>query len=127
MTVGEIKNLVMFQTNNDSDDLGDFLPYLMGYINEGYDKLVYAWAREHIDPHSELYTPLAEDDDIPALPAWAHKAIADWATWLIYRNGNPSRQNRGSVYRYACEEIVNKIIDEGGKNGRVKHFFNIPD
>ena len=36
MTVGEIKNAVMFQTNNDTDDVGDFLPYLMDYINEGY-------------------------------------------------------------------------------------------
>ena len=40
MTLAEIKNLIMFQTNNDKDDLGDYLPYLMDYINEGYDRLV---------------------------------------------------------------------------------------
>lgn len=36
MNLLEIKNMVMFQTNNDADDLGDFLPYLEDYINEGY-------------------------------------------------------------------------------------------
>lgn len=127
MTVGEIKNLIMFETNNDTDDLGDFLPYLMVYINDGYDRVVYAWAHEHIDPQSELYTPLKEDNDIPAVPEWMHKAIADWAAWLVYRNGNPSRQNRGFIFRTNHEEIVNKVLDEGGKNGRVSHFFNIPD
>ena len=48
MTVSEIKNEIMFQTNNDTDDLGDFLPYLMDYINEGYDRLVYAFAQVHL-------------------------------------------------------------------------------
>lgn len=126
MTVGEIKNLVMFQTNNDAEDLGDFLPFLMGYINDGYDKVVYAWAEEHVDSGSELYSPLTEDSDIPAVPAWTHKAIADWATWLIYKNGNPARQNRGYIFKTSAEETVNKVTSEGGQGGRARHFINIP-
>ena len=33
MTLGQIKSLVMFQTNNDSEDVGDFMPALTEYVN----------------------------------------------------------------------------------------------
>ena len=39
MNLADIKSAIMHQTNNDADDLGDFLPYLVDYINEGYDRL----------------------------------------------------------------------------------------
>lgn len=126
MTVGEIKNLIMTQTNNDVEDLGEFLPYLMDYINEGYDKVVYAWDEKHIDTDEEIYTPLHNDSDIPCVPEWTHKAIADWASWLIFRNGNQARQNKGYPFRMAAEEVCAKIMNEGGRNGRVRNFFNIP-
>ena len=62
MTVGEIKNAVMFQTNNDTDDVGDFLPYLMDYINEGYDLLVFAYTDTHLTSNpGAAYAPLRED------------------------------------------------------------------
>lgn len=123
MTVGEIKNEVMFQTNNDVDDLGDFVPYLMDYINEGYDRLVYAWAEHHLD---EEYVRLQADSDVPNLPEWTHRALADWATWLVYRNGNPQKQNRGVPFQSAFYDVLGKITDEGGNKGKVKNFFNIP-
>jgi len=125
MTVSEIKNEVMFQTNNDEDDLGDFLPFLMDYINDGYDRLVFAWAKVHAD--TEDYPLLAEDTDEPNLPEWTHRALADWATWLVYRNGNPQKQSRGLAFRSAFDEIVSRIMSEGGINGRVRNFFNIPN
>ena len=119
MTVGEIKNEVMFQTNNDIDDLGDFMPYLMDYINEGYDRMMYAWEDRHVSD-KELQT----DADIPEVPEWAHRALADWATWLVYRNGNPQKQNRGYPFRSAFEEVLSKLSE--GRNGKVTNFFNIP-
>ena len=124
MTVAEIKNEVMFQTNNDVEDLGDFLPYLMDYINEGYDLLVNAWASAHI--HTEEYPKLVLDTDVPNLPEWTHRALSDWATWLVYRNGNPSKQNRGFQFKLAFEEVLAKIKSEGGIKGRVRNFYNIP-
>ena len=123
MTLSEIKNEVMFQTNNDVDDLGDFLPYLLDYINEGYDRLVYAWCQKHLGGEWPM---LAEDEDTPKTPDWTHRALADWATWLVYRNGNPQKQNRGVPFRNAFDEILGKIMDEGGINGKRKNFFNIP-
>ena len=54
MNLLEIKQHVLFQTNNDADDLGDFLPHLTDYINEGYDKLIVAWCGEHVsDDHED--------------------------------------------------------------------------
>jgi hypothetical protein len=126
VTVEEIKAAVMFQTNNDTDDLEDFLPYLNKYIDEAYDRLVYAWAKEHPSDESEDWPLLAGDTDEPLTPEWTHRGLVDWATWLVYRNGNPQKQNRGYAYREAFESLLNRITSEGGKNGRVKNFFNIP-
>lgn len=126
MTVAEIKNAVMFQTNNDVDDVGDFLPYLLGYINDGYDRLVYAWAGEHLQEGSDTYPPLRADSDSPNLPEWSHQALADWATWMIYRNGNSQKQSRGYPFRGNFDEVLQRFTSEGGKNGKVRNFFNIP-
>lgn len=125
MTVGEIKNAVMFQTNNDTDDVGDFLPYLMDYINEGYDLLVFAYTDTHLTSNT-AYAPLRGDGETPALPAWMHHAIADWATWCVYRNGNSQKQQRGYTFRSAFDEVCQKIVAEGKQNGKVRYFTNIP-
>lgn len=132
MTLSEIKEQIMFQTNNDADDLGDYEPHINDYVNEGYDKLVLIWDSQHVP--STDYPMLEEDDDVPNLPEWIHRAIVDWATWLIYRNGNPQKQNRGMAYRAAFEDMLNKISGMGGKDGlnedgslkKYKNFINIP-
>lgn len=126
MNVGEIKNAVMFQTNNDADDVGEFMPHLLKYINDGYGRLVNAYANVHPSSEHDTYRPLRTDNDTPATPEWTHRAVADWATWLVYRNGNPQKQQRGYVFRSSAEEIFAKVRDEGGCQGRVKHFYNIP-
>jgi len=137
MTLAEIKNMVMFQTNNDADDLGDFLPYLETYINDGYDRLAVAFARQHVTSDSNDYTPLSHDKSSPNLPEWSHQAIADWATWLIYRNGNVQKQNRGMQYRAQYAEIEAKLrgmtsAEKGladaksDRSGGGKYIYNIP-
>lgn len=132
MTLAEIKNQIMFQTNNDSDDLGDFEPHINDYVNEGYDRLVSAWFKGHVPTVN--YDKLEMDMDEPITPEWTHRCLCDWATWLIYRNGNPQKQQRGMAYRSAFEEVLAKITDEGGADGmnedgspkQVRHFYNIP-
>lgn len=136
MTLLEIKQHIMFQTGNDADDLGDFLPHITNYINEGYDLLVSAWCGERVSSDSELYVPLTNDKSQPEVPDWTHRAIADWATWLIYRNGNAAKQQRGFQYRTAAESIfgaVRSMTDaqkgitsksEASKSGR--YILNIP-
>lgn len=131
MTLGEIKDQIMFQSNNDAEDIEDYLPHLVDYINEGYDRLMNAWAGNHIPAE---YDRLEIDVDEPELPEWTHRALCDWATWLIYRNGNPQKQQRGMAYRNAFEEVLAKIRDEGGRDGlnedgtqkRYRNFYNIP-
>ena len=134
MTLGEIKNMVMFQTNNDADDLGDFLPYLETYINDGYDRLVVAFAGEHVSADSNDYTPLTHDKSAPNLPDWTHRAVADWATWMIYRNGNVQKQNRGYQFRTAFEMVESKLYGMSSSSKGLssdsasskQYIFNIP-
>ena len=92
MTMSEIQARVMFQTVNDMDDIGDFLPHLDGYINAGYDELYFACRGAHPEKM------LIDAEDAPELPEWMHPAIADYATWLIYRNGNAVKQQRGMTF-----------------------------
>lgn len=132
MTLSEMQEHIMFQTNNDADDLGDYVPHINDYINEGYDRVVVIWDNQHIP--STDYPRLEDDDDTPNVPEWIHRYIADWATWLIYRNGNPQKQNRGMAYRAAFEQMLAKLADMGGKNGlnedgsmkKYRNFINIP-
>lgn len=129
MLFGQMKNQVMHQTGNDLDDLGEFMPYLAGYLNEGYDRLVYAYSGAHAG--SKEYPWLENDGAEPKLPEWCHAAIADWATWLVYRNGNPSKQNRGSVFRSSFAETESRVLAltaaQKGIPGSAKlKFTNIP-
>jgi hypothetical protein len=132
MTFGEIKNQIMFQTNNDQEDIEDYLPHVNDYINDGYDRLIRVWTKSHI-PFSG-YPRLENDDAVPILPEWTHRALCDWATWLVYRNGNPQKQQRGMAFRSAFEEVLSMISDEGGKDGlnedgtqkQYSKFRNIP-
>lgn len=105
MTLQEIKEQVMFQTNNDADDLGDFEPHMDDYVNEGYDLLVEAVYGTRL---GEKYAPLAGNAAEPSLPAWMHRGLVDYATWLVYRNGNVTKQNRGMAYRAAFESLLSK-------------------
>jgi len=133
MTMLEIQEQVMFQTNNDADDLGDYLPHVDDYINEAYDRIAIVWDHQHVP--SEAYPRLTEDTDIPNLPEWLHRYIADWATWLVYRNGNPQKQQRGRAYWQHFMDMLSSLADGGGKNGidesdgsqkQYRNFINIP-
>ena len=129
MTYAEIKDLVMFQTNNDSEDLGDFMPYINGYVNEGYDRLVLAYAGVHLTA-TGTYKPLYNDEDSPLTPIWTHKALSDWATWCIYKNGNPQKQQRGLLFRQSAELVESQIRSAGGSAGlttKITAFTNIPE
>lgn len=132
MTLSEIQEQVMFQTNNDSDDLGDYTPHIDDYINDGYDRIVTIWDNRHVP--SDDYPRLENSTDVPNLPEWIHRYITDWATWLIYRNGNPQKQNRGMAFKSSFEELINRIASAGGKAGldengnpkKYRKFINIP-
>jgi len=132
MTLSEIQEQIMFQTNNDADDLGDYTPHIDDYINEGYDRIVIIWDNKHV-PCTD-YPRLENGTDVPNLPEWIHRYIADWATWLIYRNGNPQKQNRGMAFRSSFEEMLAKLAGQGGKAGldedgnqkKYRKFINIP-
>ena len=134
MTLSEIKAQVMFQTNNDSDDLADFEPHIGEYVNDGYDRLVFVWAKEHVSETSATYPTLSEGTDVPNLPEWTHKYLADWATWLVYRNGNPQKQQRGYAFRQSFEDMLSRVYNSGGLAGlnedgtqkQYRNFINIP-
>ncbi len=133
MTLAELKAQIMFQTNNDAEDISDYLPHVVDYINDGYDRMVKAWTKNHA-PQDD-YPLLEDDDDSPQTPEWTHRALCDWATWLMYRNGNPQKQQRGLYYREAFLDVISRILGEGGADGydsdtgelkQYKHFRNIP-
>ena len=134
MTLGEIKEQVMFQSNNDAEDVDDFLPALNDYVNEAYDRLVTVWDHQHVSAASTAWPALAQDTDTPLTPEWTHRYLADWATWLVYRNGNPQKQQRGYAYRDAFLTMLSKVSGEGGADGlnedgtqkRYRNFYNIP-
>ena len=130
MTLKEIRALAMFQSNNDEEDLPEFQPALDQYINEGYDRLVEAYTDEHTDPDGDVYIPLTGATDEPEIPSWSHRAIADYATYMIYRNGNVTKQNRSVPYYQSFSDMLLKLREAGVKdrnkdNGGLVHFKNL--
>lgn len=117
----------MFQTNNDVDDLPDFMPHLNTYINEGYDLLVESMCGQHVSSGSEEYKLLADESDVPNLPEYAHRALADYGTYMVYRNGNAVKQNRGSVFYSMFMGVLAQLKYDGGKgdDGKPRQFVNL--
>lgn len=112
MTVGEIKRLVVEQFGQTDDEARPHMPKLTLYINDGYDIMVNAWKpRTHIG--DEGFPRMMADDETPQLPIWLHAYLADYATYLIYRNGNAQRQQRGIPYLARFNEAVSRIRLEG--------------
>ena len=126
MTLDEIKAQVMYQTNNDADDLPDFEPHLTDYINEGYDILVQNYTGEHVPSNNNgvLYSLLAAGSDVPRLPEYSHRGLVDYATFCVYRNGNAVKQNRGMAFYSAFLEVCGKLKYERGGSG-TRQFMNI--
>lgn len=108
MTLTDLKDLIMIQTGNDVEDYPDFSTQSLVYLNEGYRRVYHHWMGAY--PESLL----SDDDDTPAVPEPLHTAIADWATWLLYRNGNISKQNRGLAFREAAEKALSRVPRNGG-------------
>ena len=111
MNLLELKQQVMFQIGQDSGDLGDFHPHLTDYLNEAYDLLMMAYQGEHVG-REEKYPPLLSDRASPELPEWMHRSIADYAVWMVCRNGSVMKQNRGRAFRRDFDETVVRIRRE---------------
>lgn len=123
MNLKELKTTVMHQIGGDEGDLADYQPYLTDYLNDGYDRLMYACQGQHItDDHSSC-SPLTNDRSVPDLPQWAHGAIADWAAWLLLRNGGADSQSRGLAFRRSFEQTEKRLRSEKCTQNR---FRNIP-
>ena len=129
MTLNDLQKQALFQTNNDFDDLDEFSPAITLYINEGYDRLTMAYAKLHLDQEAEdgstPYSTLSAASDEVELPEWMHRAIADYATYMLYRNGNALKQNRGLPFYQMFEQIRMKAEWEGSGNGKNVHFYNL--
>lgn len=114
MTLWQLKQLVLHQTGSDVDDVG---VHLADYLNEGYDHLVMALFHRHVEEAGD-YPPLRHDKSTPLLPPWAHRALADYASWMVCRNGPAPRQSRGYVFRKAFDEAVARARMQGGSRFR---------
>lgn len=123
MTLLDIEQRVLFQSNNDVDDITDYLPAMVDYINEGYDILYVAFKKAHLEASTD-HAPLSALTDTPNLPEWSHTAIGDYATYCIYRNGNPSKQQRGQEYLAAFYRVRQQLeFDISKRNNR--HFHGL--
>lgn len=109
MDLSAIKQQVMFQIGGDGEDIQDFLPFLTRYVNDGYDRLALAAYGRHVGSGEGDVEPLLHDKSQPVLPEWTHPAIADYATWLICRNGSSQRQNRGYAFRRAFDTVESRL------------------
>lgn len=117
MTFEGMMQRAMFQYNADWDDVSDYEPHVDAYVNDGYDQVLYALTSYHLDELEMFPTLVRGVDDavVPGVPAWTHQPIADFATYMLYRNGNPQKQSRGTYFLQRFNECLSKCKDLAGK------------
>ncbi len=116
MTLQDMRELVMLQTGNDADDVDDNAALLLTYLNDGYDEL-YRRLHGNAAPSplnreagdTETPAPMKEPEDEPSVPKSLHSALCDYATYLFYRNGNPTRQSRGMLFLERWKEALGRV------------------
>jgi hypothetical protein len=113
----ELKRRAVYQAVGDAEEVEELTPYVDQYINEGYGRM--------LSMAGLAANSLIRDEDEPALPEWMHPAIADFATFLLLRNGNPQRQSRGMQFRAAFEETIAKFLRNGGLSGKQNNFHGM--
>ncbi len=118
MRFDALKKRAAFQATGDADEAAELEPHVSQYVNEGYERLLKLTGREGAQP-------LSLDAEEPDLPAWAHPALADYAAWMLLRNGNPQRQARGIQFRAAFEETAARMLRDGGLQGKRTKFVGI--
>jgi hypothetical protein len=101
-----MKMRCMAQFGADAEDLREFLPELEGYLNSAYNLMSWYADKKRVGNRENERPRLAEDSDIPDVPEWTHEYMCDYATYLIYRNGNQARQQRGIPFLQRWNEGV---------------------
>lgn len=70
---------------------------------------------------------LLEDTAEPKLPAGAHMALADYATWRFYSNGNIAKQQRGQFYYQRFQMELEKLKPQNQRGGGLRNFHGLYD
>ena len=110
MTFESMLQRAIFQYNADWDDYEEYAPHVDAYINDGYDQILYALTDLHLDEDAR-YKTLNVDEDLetePKIPQWTHLAVCDYATYMLYRNGNVQKQNRGTLFLRNFQEVLSR-------------------
>ena len=127
MDLSQILRTVLFQTGNDPEDLGDLQPFLTNAVNEGYDRLLMAWAGKHL--HDDDCPPLRRDRDTPeGLPDWLHPYLADYASYKLCRGGSGQKQTRAQNFFAAFADGLGRARSATGRPRAdlPQRFCNLP-
>lgn len=71
--------------------------------------------------------PLEEETQVPEIPDGAHMALADYATWRFYSNGNIAKQQRGQVYYQRFQMELDRLKPQGQRGGGLRNFHGLYD
>jgi hypothetical protein len=115
----------MAQFGADAEDLREFLPELEGYLNSAYDWVSWYIDKKHVGNREDERPRLSADTDEPDVPQWLHEYMCDYATYLIYRNGNQARQQRGIPFLQRWMDAIEKLRAEALPDGVPNKFRNL--
>lgn len=70
---------------------------------------------------------MKDETDEPKLPAGAHMALADYATWRFYSNGNIAKQQRGQFYYQRFHTELERLKPHNQRGGGLRNFHGLYD
>lgn len=70
---------------------------------------------------------LSDETSTPELPEGAHMALADYATWRFYANGNIAKQQRGQFYYQRFQMELDRLKPKTQRGGGMRNFHGLYD
>lgn len=70
---------------------------------------------------------LEEETQEPQIPQGAHMALADYATWRFYSNGNIAKQQRGQFYYQRFLRELDRLKPQHQRGGGLRNFHGLYD
>ncbi|MBQ4265133.1 MAG: hypothetical protein IJB85_06445 [Clostridia bacterium] len=72
--------------------------------------------------------PLESDMDEPAMPQWAHAALADYICYRHLSSGNLAKQSRAEFFRQSFYQQMRALKPQGaGSVTRMKNLYSVTD
>ena len=107
MTKQQIRQKALYWIGAESWDGDEFAPHLDDAIEEARGEMELAAGRE--------WPQALSDNESPDAPVWAQDAMAEYAAYMMLRNGSPDKRERAAAHYARFHQAVSRVRMKDGE------------